>query len=91
VVLFGSIPLSHSKAIHAKVVSFFNLYTNALSKQIYNFDAWWIAKKHEAPVKESFDIQAGGPPKARDPGHLPGLSSGLSRPASSTKATGSSL
>ena len=42
VVLFGSILLSHSETINAKVVCFPNLHPviNAVIKQLYNFDAW---------------------------------------------------
>jgi len=39
VVLFGSILLSHSKTINAKVVSFLNLYTKWRNQNLYNFDA----------------------------------------------------
>jgi len=39
-VLFGSILLSHSTTINAKVVGFLNPYINAVIKKLYNFDAW---------------------------------------------------
>jgi len=54
VVLFGSILLSHSETINAKVVCFPNLHPviNAVIKQLYNFDAWWTPLKHEKTVKQ---------------------------------------
>jgi len=45
VVLLGSIQLSHSKTIDAKVISFLSLRAKRSSviKKLYNFDAWWTA------------------------------------------------
>jgi len=41
VVLFGSIHLGHSKTTNAKVAGFLKTYMlNAVSKKLYNFDAW---------------------------------------------------
>ena len=39
-VVFGSILLSHSKTMNAKVISFPDLYTKCSNKKLYNFDAW---------------------------------------------------
>jgi len=36
---------------------------NAVIKKLYNFDAWWTAKKIWKTVKECFGIQARGPQK----------------------------
>jgi len=40
VVLFGSLLLSHSKMINAKVISLPDLCTKRSNQKLYNFDAW---------------------------------------------------
>jgi len=59
VVLFGSILLSHSKTINAKVVSFLNLYTlNAINKNST------ILTRGEEPKNQARD-QLGTPGRRR--------------------------
>ena len=68
---FGSILLSHSKTINAKVLFSQPMYQTQLSESSTILTRVEDPKIKKHQVKEWFDIQARGPQKREDPGICP--------------------
>ena len=71
VVLFGSIFFKSLETLNAKVVSFLNVYYKRSNQKAILTRGEQL--KTWKTIKGVFRYSGARPPKARDPGHLPGL------------------